>query len=73
MKVSSVTAQLNLQELNARKDRDVVDTQERTVEKERNIEKSVEKALEQQRLAQMYSYDRVVRSKFEGTVVDVKV
>lgn len=73
MKINPVTVQLNLQALNTRRARTEADMQERTVEKERNIEKSVEKALEQQRLAQMYSYDKVVRNKFEGVVIDVEV
>lgn len=73
MKVSSATAQLNLQELNFRKERATLDMQERTVEKERNTKKSVEKALEQQRLAQTYSYDKLAKSKYEGTVIDIEV
>jgi|TARA_R110000764_G_scaffold193929_1_gene279251 hypothetical protein len=65
--------QQNIKEIREIRERISTGLQTRTVEKEHNILHKVEKVLEQQRLAQLYSYDKVIRNKSEGAVVDIEV
>jgi hypothetical protein len=72
MKISSDIAFQNMQQTNARRERIELATNERVLEERRNVKINLEKAVEAQRLAEKYSYAKVIR-KTEGTVLDVEV